>query len=88
MKKYMYETKWIVFDKKGEKIKTVTLKHKDGALYREIEPFEAKLKEQGLFAHRAKCFGQDYLKGKSFKEKLKSLCYKFNKDEIIVGWGN
>lgn len=74
----MRETKWVVFDKTGKRIKTVTLKHKDGGLYREIEPFEHSLIEQGLYAHDAKCFKQDYLKGKSFKEKLSLLGWEFD----------
>jgi hypothetical protein len=84
MKEYMSTSKWIVFNNKGERIKEVTLKHKDGGVYKEIDPFEAELKVQGLYAHRAESFNQDYLKGKSFKEKLKCLCWEFDKNGIII----
>lgn len=69
----MYKTKWIVFNNEGEKIKQVTLKHKDGGLYKEIEPFEDELKEQGLMAVKCELLEQEHLKGKSFKRKLEIL---------------
>jgi hypothetical protein len=84
MKKYMSTSKWIVFNNKGERLRTVTLKHKDNEIYKEIDLFEAKLKEQGLYAHDAECFEQDYLKGKSFIEKLKYLGWEFDDKGIII----
>jgi hypothetical protein len=78
-----YRSKWIVFNQKGKRLKTVTLKHKNGALYREIEPFEKELIQQGLYAHRAECFDQEFLKGKPFKEKLQYLGWVFNSAGFI-----
>lgn len=69
----MYKTVWIVYNDQGEKIKQVTLNHKDGALYKEIEPFERKLKKDGLMAVSAESLQQEFLRGKSFKSKLEAL---------------
>ena len=86
MHKYTSTSKWIVFNNKGKRIKTVILKHKSNLLYEEIEPFEAGLKQQGLYAHRAECFKRDDFKGISFREQLECLCWKFNDNGIIIGW--
>lgn len=75
--KYMYKTQWVVVNSKGKKIKEVTLKHKDGRLYRELEPFEKELKEEGLRAFDKEVLMQDHLKGLPLIEKLRQLgvCY-------------
>lgn len=83
-KKYMYKTKWVVFDEKGNKVKTITLKHKDGGLYKELEPFEKKLKSKKLYAHKKESLEQNFLKERSFKEKLKLLGWNFNDKGIII----
>lgn len=75
MKDYMYKTKWVVYNENYEKIRTVTLKHKDGGLYKEIEPFEKELKDKCLMAVQTELLEQTYLKGKSFKDKLIALGY-------------
>jgi hypothetical protein len=80
----MYTSKWVVFNKQGEKIKTVTLKHKDGAVYRELEPFEAKLLEQGLSAQRAESFEQFKGKRMAFKKQLECLGWQFDKNGNII----
>lgn len=80
----MHESKWIVFDKTRKRLKTVTLKHKDGAIYRELDPFEAELIEKGLSAHRAESFEHYKGKGMSFKEQLKCLGWKFDKNGRII----
>ena len=48
--KYMIIDKWIIFDKNGNRVGTKTLRHKNGALYNELEPFEAELKQQKYYA--------------------------------------
>lgn len=83
MAKYMHRSKWIVFNEKGDYVKTVTINHKNGALYREIEPFEKELKQQGLYAHRAESFNRDSFKGKTFKEKLIFLGWEFDSEGFI-----
>lgn len=84
MKKYVGKTRWVVFDKTGKKIKTVTLKHKSNLYYKELEPFEKELEEQGLYAQAAESLEQDFLKGKSFKEKLLCLGWKLDAQGIII----
>ena len=69
-----HTTKWVVFNPSTfQKVKTVTIKHESNLLYRELDPFEKKLKNDGLAAHDYNSLNQDYLKGKSFREKLKCL---------------
>jgi predicted transcriptional regulator len=77
-------TKWVIFDKYGKKIKTHTIKHKNNLHYLELEPFEEDLIKRGLYAHNAESLNQQFLKGKTFIEKLKSLGWEFNKDGFIV----
>jgi len=84
-KEYMYKSQWVVFNNKGNRIKTVTLKHKDGAIYKELEPFEKELKSKGLYAHKKEVLDQEFLKGKNFIEKLKLLGWEFNKEGYIIG---
>ncbi len=67
-------TKWVIFDPNTfKRIRTITLKHKSNLLYVELEPFEKDLKSKGLAAHRHESLNQSFLKGKTFKEKLKIL---------------
>lgn len=80
----MFKSKWVVFDNKGNKIETVTLNHIDGGVYKEIEPFERELKQKGLYAHRKESLDQDFLKGKSFKEKLTYLGWDFDSKGFII----
>jgi predicted HTH domain antitoxin len=70
----METSKWVIFDPKTyKKVKTVTIKHESNLLYKEFEPFEKELNEKNLAAHEYNSLNQDYLEGKSFKEKLKIL---------------
>lgn len=70
------KTKYVVFDNKTKKrIKTVTLTHTDNLHYKQIEPFEKDLLQKGLSAQEYNSLNQDYLKGKTFSEKL-----------ICLGW--
>lgn len=79
----MHESKWVVFDKNGKKVKTVIIKHKDGRLYNELEAFENDIIAKGMYAHAYECLNQVYLIDKSFKEKLKCLGWQFdNKGQI------
>ena len=68
---------WFIFlylqNPNFKKMKTVTIKHKSNLHYLELDPFEKELKEKGLAAHREKSINQDYLKGKTFEQKLKIL---------------
>ncbi len=67
-------SKWVVFDPRTfKRIKTVTIKHESNLLYKEMDPFEADLNKNKLAAHEFKSLNQDYLQGKSFKEKLVCL---------------
>lgn len=69
-------TKWVVFNPAtAKRIKTVTLKHPDNLLYKQLNPFEQELKKNKLAAQRKESLDQDFLIGKSFKEKL-----------ICLGW--
>jgi len=81
---YVSTSKWVVFDNRGNKLKTVTLKHKDGAVYKEIDSFEAKLKEQGLYAHRAESFEWFKSTRIPFIQQLKYLGWEFNGDGVII----
>lgn len=68
-----YQTVWIIYNQEGEKLKQKTIKHQDNHVYRELDPFEQELIKQGLFAVRKETLEQDYLKGKTFRQKLKAL---------------
>jgi hypothetical protein len=82
--KWMYETKWVVFDEMGHMLETVTLKHKTGAIYVELEPFEKDLKDRGLFAHAYESISQRCLSNFSFKEKLERLGWMFDDHGKII----
>ena len=70
----MTTSKWIVYDPQTNlKVKTVTLRHTDNLHYKQLDPFDAELKKKGLSAYRQETLNQDYLKGLSFKDKIKIL---------------
>lgn len=71
----MEYSKWIVFNQNGKKIKKVTLKHPDNLHYKQIDPFDQELKKEGLTAVREETLQYDFLKGKTFKQKLTHLGY-------------
>lgn len=79
-KKPLTTKQWVIFNKAGEKLRTEVIEHASNLFFVEMDPFEASLKEQGLYAQSLKSLNQDYLNGKSFKEKLKCLGWKFDKD--------
>jgi len=84
LKKYVGTSKFVVFDKYGKKIKTVTLKHKSNLYYLEIEPFEEELIKNGFYGHAKESLDQQFLKGKLFKEKLICLGWKFDENGKII----
>jgi hypothetical protein len=77
------KSKWVVFDKKGKRVKTVTLTHKDNRHYIELEPFEREMESKGQYAHRLDSLTQDHLKGKPLIEKLKILGWQFDQNGVI-----
>lgn len=79
----MIISKWVVFNNKGKKLRTVTIEHEDGRVYRELDPFEQEIESLGLYAHRAESLDQDYLEGKTFKEKLRALGWEFDSNDYI-----
>lgn len=81
---YMHTSKYTVFNRKGEKMGDVTLYHKTGAAYVEIEPFEQHLKPEGLYGHWTESLYQSHFKGFPFRKRLEMLGWHFDEEGTII----